>query len=208
VTVGIGRRERDGAMLAGAAADVPARSSARKAICMMDNVASLEVPLRSVARVSTGSGAKARSRGRGEPRKAHSRALGVVAQVRTAFRRRHLLATAIGALLGGFVPLIVFTVAHHELTLALPTWRIAVCVCIVAAGLLYSAKTVCAWGRMAFRDGAKALGFTVLVEGAMTFSGVGWLSYAALAYLVSINAIATGCTLALSPAPKTIGREL
>jgi predicted aminopeptidase len=137
-----------------------------------------------------------------------ARALGVVAQVRTAFRRRHLLATAIGALLGGFVPLIVFTVAHHELSLSLPTWRIAVCVCIVAAGLMYSAKTVSAWGRMAFRDGAKAVGFTVLVEGAMTFSGVGWLSYAALAYLVSINAIATGCTLALSPAPKTAGGDL
>jgi VIT1/CCC1 family predicted Fe2+/Mn2+ transporter len=135
-----------------------------------------------------------------------ARALGVVAQVRTAFRRRHLLATAIGALLGGFVPLIVFTVAHHELSLALPTWRIAVGVCIVAAGLMYSAKTVCAWGRMAFGDGAKAVGFTVLVEGAMTFSGVAWLSYAALAYLVAINAIATGCTL-VSSAPKTAGND-
>jgi len=170
----------------------------------MNETISIDAPsLRAVPPVSSikpGRSSPSRRRAPRPRRKVDAGSLGIVAQVRTAFRRQHVLATVIGALLGGFVPLIVFTVAHHELSLTLPSWRIAVCGCIVVAGLVYSAKTVCAWGRLAFADGAKALGFTVLVEGAMTFSSVGWLSYAALGYLMSINAIATGCMLAL-PAP-------
>ena len=41
---------------------------------------------------------------------------------------------------------------------------------IVAGGLLYSAKTVYAWGKLAFHTAAKALGFVVLLEGVMILS--------------------------------------
>lgn len=126
--------------------------------------------------------------------------LGVVAQVRTALRPENRLATLLGALLGGFVPVATFTVAHVELSQVVPLY-LQPMMLLVLGGLVYSAKTVYSWGRAAFASGPKALGFVVLAEGVMTCSGVAWLSYAALGYLVFINAVATGCTLAL-PAPK------
>ena len=53
------------------------------------------------------------------------------------------------------------------------------------------------WGRLAFGSSVKSLGFVVLAEGVMTFCSTAWLSLVALGYLVLINAIATGCTIAL-----------
>jgi hypothetical protein len=69
---------------------------------------------------------------------------------------------------------------------------------LALGGLLFSARTVYAWGRLAFQASGKALGFVVLMEGVMTMSHTPWLSPAALAYLVAINGIATGCTLSLN----------
>jgi len=143
---------------------------------------------------------KAATRRRRAPRtqtRPDARTLGVVAQVRMAFQRQQLLATLLGGLLGGFVPAATFTVAHQEVLATVPL-RHQPLALLVLGGLVYSAKTVYAWGRMAFASGAKALGFTLLIEGVMTCSSVEWLSYAALAYLIAINAIATGCILALA----------
>lgn len=121
-------------------------------------------------------------------------AVGVVSQVRTAFRRDNALATTCGAVLGGFVPAATFSVAHGELSASAPLWTQPLAL-LVLGGLVFSALTVAAWGRMAFKSPVKAVGFTVLIEGVMTFSHQTWLSCVALAYLVLINAIATGVTL-------------
>lgn len=119
---------------------------------------------------------------------------GIVGQVQTALKAENRLATFLGALLGAIVPVATFTVAH-----SLTSWRELMAL-LVVGGLLYSGTTVYQWGRLAFGSWYKALGFTVLLEGVMTFSH-GWLSGTALGYLVAINAIATGATLALG-APK------
>jgi hypothetical protein len=128
--------------------------------------------------------------------------LGVVGQIRTALRPETLLATTVGFLLGGFVPLATFWLSHHELD-DRPIYAQLVTY-IVVGGLVYSAKTVFAWGKLAFQVPAKALGFVVLLEGVLIFSHTSWLSFVALAYLVGINGIATGCILAL---PKPTNPE-
>ena len=88
--------------------------------------------------------------------------LGVVAQVRLAFRPKARLATVLGALLGGFVPLASYTVAHQEANF--DTLRGWIAVGLVLGGLVFSAKTVREWGELAFHDGRKALGFVVLMR--------------------------------------------
>lgn len=116
---------------------------------------------------------------------------GVVEQVRVALAREHRLATFIGALLGAFVPFATFVVAHCELG----GWRDPRGL-LVLGGLLFSARTVYQWGRLALDSWPKALGFTVLVEGVMVASSQRWLAVLALVYLSLINAVATGVTLA------------
>ena len=117
--------------------------------------------------------------------------LGVISQVRRALKPANRLAAAVGFLLGAFVPVAIFVVAHHEAgPLAVTgSWG------LVFGGLLYSAQTVFSWARMAFVNVAKSLGFCVLLEGVMITSTTHWLSVAALCYLVAINAVATACTL-------------
>jgi hypothetical protein len=137
-----------------------------------------------------------------KPRKARpsarrsGRPVGIVDQVRNACRRENRLATLLGALLGGFVPLATFMVTHRELDLGAALWTQPLAL-LVLGGLVYSARTVYEWARLAFVSPMKALGFTVLLEGVMTCSGVEWLSYAALGYLIGVNAIAAGVTLAV-----------
>jgi hypothetical protein len=120
----------------------------------------------------------------------------VVQQVRLALHRRNRLPTALGAALGGIVPVLSFELAHHEVDRAVslfgqvPAW-------LVAGGLLFSALTVYRWGKLCFASPAKALGFVLLLEGAMTFASTPWLSFVALTFLVGINATATGAALAL-----------
>jgi hypothetical protein len=55
---------------------------------------------------------------------------------------------------------------------------------------------VYAWGKLAFRAPVKAAGFVVLLEGVMVFAHTQWLSVSALAYLIAINGLATGCKFA------------
>lgn len=127
-------------------------------------------------------------------------AFGVVGQVQQAMRPDARMATVVGFLLGGFVPAASFVVAHYEIDRATAVWS-QLATYLVLGGLVYSAKTVYAWGCMAFRMPLKAAGFVVLVEGVMMTSTHAWLSFAALAYLVVINGIATGCALSVR-APK------
>jgi hypothetical protein len=122
------------------------------------------------------------------------RELGVVEQVRVAFRRTNRLAACMGALLGGFVPLATYFVAHGEVDRGVELYA-QLSTYLVLGGLLFSARTVYSWALLAFGSGAKALGFCVLAEGVMTTSSTAWLAVAALVYLCSINGIATACIL-------------
>jgi len=71
-------------------------------------------------------------------------------------------------------------------------------VLLILGGLVFSATSVVRWGYQAFgHSWAKAIGFVVLVEGTLILSPIQWLSIGALIYLVLINAVATGTTLAL-----------
>jgi VIT1/CCC1 family predicted Fe2+/Mn2+ transporter len=124
------------------------------------------------------------------------RELGVVDQMRVAMHPEHRLATGMGFLLGGFVPIATYMVAHYEFNRAVPFYSQFVTL-LILGGLGYSAKTVFDWARLAFAIPLKALGFVVLVEGVMTTSANHWLALAALGYLVAINGIATGTRLAL-----------
>jgi hypothetical protein len=135
------------------------------------------------------------------PRANTSQERGVVRQVRLAFSRNNLLATCLGFLLGGFVPLASYVVAHYEVVASGSAKEILWALLsqkgtyLVLGGLAYSAKTVFAWGRAAFHDSWKAIGFVVLLEGVMVTSSTHWLALASLAMLVGINGTATGCGL-------------
>ena len=121
-----------------------------------------------------------------------------LAQLRAA--RRKPVAAIIGAT-AGLVPVGVYEVGHHELT----SWSPIECpkAMIVYAGLLFSALTVLGWSTNMFGARAKALGFTLLLEGIMMTSSAGWLTAIALTYLVLINAVANGCRLALRDGEPT-----
>lgn len=119
---------------------------------------------------------------------------GVVEQVRIALRPGNRLATSLGAVIGGLVPLASYQLAHHEIRsdaglLAQPAaW-------LVLGGLLFSALTVAQWARVAFGQWAKAIGFTVILEGCLMVSQTPWLGVAALMVLVGINAVSAGVKL-------------
>src|SRR3954469_10976812 len=114
----------------------------------------------------------------------HTATTNPLAQLRAA--RRKPIAAIIGAT-AGLVPVGVYEVGHHELT----SWSPIECpkAMIVYAGLLFSALTVLGWSTNMFGARAKALGFTLLLEGIMMTSSAGWLTAIALTYLVLINAV-------------------
>jgi hypothetical protein len=131
-------------------------------------------------------------------RRADPTTIGVVSQVQVALHPRNRVATYLGCLLGGIVPFVSYVVAHHEIDTSASTARNVASAALVAGGLLFSARTVYEWGRLAFRAGGKALGFVLLMEGTMIASRTPWLALTALVYLVAVNGIATGCTLSLN----------
>jgi len=143
----------------------------------------------------------------------HAATTNPLAQLRAA--RRKPIAAIIGAT-AGLVPVGVYEVGHYELT----SWSPLDCpkAMIVYAGLLFSALTVLGWSSNMFGSKAKAVGFTLLLEGIMMTSSAAWLTAIALAYLVLINAVANGCRLALRDAepaladvaawPSNLGRAL
>ena len=120
------------------------------------------------------------------------RPLGVVAQVRRACAAGNRLAAVVGMLLGGFVPLAVYVVAHSESGAFAGHERAWA---LITGGLVYSARTVYEWARLAFTSAFKSVGFVVLLEGVMVTSTTRWLALAALGYLIAINGTATACTL-------------
>ena len=117
------------------------------------------------------------------------RELGIISQVQKASKSR--VASTIGFILGGVVPVGVYWIAHHEAEFQPWKWG------LVTAGLIYSAKTVFDWARIAFKHPAKALGFVVLLEGIMTSSTTLWLQLVCLTILVGINGTSAACQLAL-----------
>jgi hypothetical protein len=117
--------------------------------------------------------------------------LSLVDQVRRATYRKNRLAMWAGAILGGFVPLASYILAHYEVADRRGMWF------LVGAALLFSAKSVFDFGCEAFDSPLKAFGFVMLLEGVMVLSSTWWLGGAALALLVGINAVETGTNLAL-----------
>lgn len=115
--------------------------------------------------------------------------LTVIAQVRRAFLPGARLAGFTGLAIGGFVPVATWTLVHYEVS-ALPLlWW------LVAGGLVYSALTVFQWGKAAFGNAFKAVGYCVLLEGILCFGHCLPLSLSALTILVFVNAISATCAL-------------
>jgi hypothetical protein len=121
---------------------------------------------------------------------------GVVAQIKFATKKQNRLAMICGALLGAFVPVATFVIAHLEVAVHPWMWL------AVAGGLGYSALTVFEWARSAVKHPVKAAGFVLILEGAMTFSSTIQLAFGALAVLVAVNGVATGVNLAIEQKVK------
>ena len=122
----------------------------------------------------------------------------VVTQLECAFRNPQ--AALIGALIGGLVPWFGRTLAHDEVPAAWSAGNTVLALAMVAVILgcaLFSALSVYKFGRAAFGDSRKALGFVLALEGVMLVS-TGATSTVALAVLVLINAVANGSVIALA----------
>jgi len=120
---------------------------------------------------------------------AMSNKLGILDQIAVASKSSNRLASIVGGVLGGFIPLAVYLVAHLETSQNALKWV------LVAAGMLYSATTVYQWARIAFKHWTKAFGFVVLVEGVAVFATTPAISVGALAILVAVNAVSTAYNL-------------
>jgi hypothetical protein len=122
----------------------------------------------------------------------------VVTQLECAFRNPH--AAAIGAVVGGLVPWFGRTLAHEEIP---STWSAghhglaAAMVAVVLGCACFSAISVYKFGRAAFGDVRKALGFVLALEGVMLVAH-GVTSGVALAALILINAVSNGSVIALA----------
>jgi hypothetical protein len=128
--------------------------------------------------------------------------LGVIDQIRVAFKGKNKLAATVGFLLGGLMPVGTYFVVHKEIDPAVALYT-QIATYMVVGGLLFSAITVFEWCNMAFRMWPKALGWVLLAESIMTFTkNIPWLAWAALFYLVMINGVATSCILALPKQKK------
>lgn len=120
----------------------------------------------------------------------------VIDQTRIAFSVS-VIGSMVGLILGASVPLTTFAIAHYEWKDVLSIYSL-----LVVGGLVFSAKNVFVWGKNAFRDSWKAIGFVVLIEGAMVCSHIPWVSFMGLGILIAINAIASGANLVIKPQKK------
>lgn len=90
---------------------------------------------------------------------------GVLDQIRVTARSPLALVTAI--LFGGVPILVTFWIGHFEINREAPLQDpLSV---LVLGGLVFSAPKVVKWAREAFGEWTLAVGFVVLLEGAMTF---------------------------------------
>lgn len=122
----------------------------------------------------------------------------IVTQLECAIKNPH--AALIGALIGGLVPWFGRTLAHDQVPAAWHAGRTTLALVMVAVVLgcaLFSALSVYKFGKAAFGDARKALGFVLALEGVMLVS-TGTTSAVALAVLVLINAVANGSVIALA----------
>ena len=122
----------------------------------------------------------------------------VVTQLEVAFRNPH--AALIGAVLGGLVPWFGRTLAHEEIPSAWSSGSTGLALILLAVVIgcgIFSGISVYKFGRAAFGDARKALGFVLALEGVMLVSH-GTTSAVALAVLVLINAVANGSVIALA----------
>jgi len=122
----------------------------------------------------------------------------VVTQLECAIKNPH--AALIGALIGGLVPWFGRTLAHDQVPAAWSAGNTGLALTMVAVVLgcaLFSALSVYKFGRAAFGDSRKALGFVLALEGVMLVS-TGATSTVALAALILINAVANGSVIALA----------
>lgn len=89
-----------------------------------------------------------------------------------------------------FVPLATWWLTHHELDWSAPTSGSALYLAL--GGLLFSSRSVYAWGKHAFQgDALKAFGFVFMLEGILSLVRAEWLSLSALVILMAVNAIST-----------------
>jgi len=122
----------------------------------------------------------------------------VVTQLECAWRNPH--AALIGALLGGLVPWFGRTLAHSEIPSAWTSGNTALAVAMLAVVVgcaVFSGLSVYKFGRAAFGDSRKALGFVLALEGVMLVSH-GTTSAVALMVLILINAVSNGSVIALA----------
>ena len=94
------------------------------------------------------------------------------------------LETILAAVAAAFVPVGVFVTSHKALTTGSAPLAV-----LSIAGLVYSIPSVVAWAQKWTGHRAKAIGFTVMLEGIMTISGEPWLAGIALAILAGVNAM-------------------
>lgn len=122
----------------------------------------------------------------------------VVTQLECAIRNPH--AALIGAAIGGLVPWFGRTLAHDQVPEAWSAGNmslVTVMLAVVLGCALFSALSVYKFGKAAFGDSKKALGFVLALEGVMLVT-TGATSTVALAVLILINAVANGSVIALS----------
>lgn len=149
------------------------------------------------------------------PKKKEKHIVSIVEQVSQITIPRNRAAFVIGAIVGAFVPVAVFALAGHvmgEHHNPVTAWNESTenryLLVMIAAGCLFSAKSVFGWGLSAFAgDRFKALGYVALIEGAMIFSPFLWLRILAGCYLLAINAIATGANLMERSTSPTTARK-
>jgi hypothetical protein len=122
----------------------------------------------------------------------------IVTQLECAIRNPH--AAAIGAVVGGLVPWFGRTLAHEEIPSAWSSGHHGLAMAMIAVVIgcgLFSGLSVYKFGRAAFGDARKALGFVLALEGVMLVSH-GATSAVALAVLILINAVSNGSVIALA----------
>jgi hypothetical protein len=114
---------------------------------------------------------------------------------RSALLPQNRLATVIGSVFGASVPVAVYRLVHAEIDVSGPPLYLQPKFYLVCAGLMFSALSVYGVARDVFQSPAKAFGFVVLLEGAMSLSDTPALALSMLGILAVINAVSASVAL-------------